>query len=122
MHAYIHYLHIFSISLFTFYILIDRAYIRNFVVKDTRERFYLKARVPLVINILMIIITGIFLLMDVVFSIIIFLKVLFAIVLFYVFFNCPFYMKKQTCERRKFMYRFGVLILLVLTIVMGFYI
>ena len=122
MHAYIHYLHIFSIILFTFYIIVDRVYIRNFVTKETREIFYLKARLPLVLNTLIIILSGVFLLINVVFSIIIFFKVVFAIALFYGFFNCPFYMKKQTCEIRKFMYRFGVLILLVLTIVMGVYI
>ena len=108
--------------MFTLYIMIDRAYIRNFVAKDTRERFYLKARLPLILNAIMIIVTGIILALNMVFSVIILFKVIFAIALFYGFFNCPFYMKKQTCEIRKFMYRFGVLILLVLTIVVGIYI
>jgi len=116
------YLHVLFISIFTIYILIDRIYIRNFVNKINRENFYKKFRFYLLFDSILILISGVYLLFKVPLTAIIHVKILTASLLFYGFFNCPFYMRKQKCEIRKFMYRFGVLILLLVCITLGLYI
>lgn len=122
MNLYILWTHIIFASIFTIYIMVDRLYIRNFIQKDEREFFYKKSRIPLVLNSFLVIITGIYLVYLSSFTVYLFFKIFFAILLLYGFFNCPFYMKKEECEIKKFMYRFGVLILLFLTIGFGVYI
>ncbi len=121
MNLYILWTHIIFASIFTIYIMVDRLYIRNFIQKDEREFFYKKSRIPLVLNSFLVIITGIYLVYLSSFTVYLFFKIFFAILLLYGFFNCPFYMKKEECEIKKFMYRFGVLILLFLTIGFGVY-
>ena len=121
MHLNIIYLHLCFASLFTLYILLDRIYIRNFLEQEKRENFYKKSKYPLLVIAFIIVISGIYLLFDISFTFFIYIKILVASLLLYGFFNCPFYMKNQTCEIRKFMYRFGVVILLFLTILIGFY-
>ena len=122
MYLNILYLHVFFATFFTIYILIDRIYIRNFIEQNQRESFYKKSRIPLLFISAVIVSSGIYLLIDIKFSFLVSIKVITALLLLYGFFNCPFYMKKQTCEIRKFMYRFGVVILLFLTIIIGVYI
>ena len=122
MYLNIVYIHVFFAVLFTVYILFDRVYIRNFVEKHSREFIYKKSRVPLLLIALFIVVSGIYLLINSSLSFLVWIKVITAVFLLYGFFNCPFYMKKQTCEIRKFMYRFGVVILLFLTIGIGIYI
>lgn len=122
MYLNILYLHIIFASIFTIYILIDRIYIRNFIVKDKRETFYKNSRVYLLLIALILLLSGFYLLLNITFTLFVFFKVLSALFLLYGFFNCPFYMKKQNCEIRKFMYRFGVLIMLIITVLLGVYI
>ena len=122
MHLLITYIHIIFVIFFTSYILIDRIYIRNFTEKTNRETFYKKSRLPLLINSLIITCSGLYLLLHTDFNIIVLFKIIAALLLFYGFFNCPFFMKKEECEIRRFMYRFGVVILLIITIVLGLYI
>ena len=122
MYLNILYLHAFFATFFATYILIDRIYIRNFIQQNQRESFYKKSRIPLLFISVVIVSSGIYLLIDIKFSFLVSIKVITALLLLYGFFNCPFYMKKQTCEIRKFMYRFGVVILLFLTIIIGVYI
>lgn len=122
MHLIIIYLHVSFVVLFTLYILTDRIYIRNFLEQKRREIFYRKSKYPLVILSLIIVGSGIYLLVDINFTFLVYLKIITASLLLYGFFNCPFYMKNQTCETRRFMYRFGVVILLFVTILMGVYV
>jgi len=122
MYVYVLNLHLFAISFFVIYIIFDRIYIRNFVYKSYREVFYTKVSIPIIINSLNIIISGVYLLFDIEITLLVYTKIIVVVFLFYGFFNCPFYMKKQTCKIRKFMYRFGVLILMIVSILLGLYI
>ena len=114
--------HTFSVVIFTLYIIIDRVYIRQFIKKNSRELIYKNLKIPLIVNILVIIITGSYLFFYINPTVLIYIKITTAIFLIYGFLNCPFYMKKESCEIRKFMYRFGVVILLMITITLGLYI
>jgi len=122
MYLYILWFHITFSSIFAIYIIIDRVYIRNFVEKEKREVIYKRSRLLLLLDACFIVISGIYLVLKIDFTLLVVLKISTAFLLLYGFFNCPFYMKKQECEIRKFMYRFGVLILLVSTILLGIYI
>lgn len=115
-------IHAIFASIFALYIIIDRAYIRNFVQKEKRERFYSKSKFVLIFISLITVFSGIYLVYKLEFDFIILLKIILASLLLYGFFNCPFYMKRQECKTRQFMYRFGVLILLFFTIFVGIYI
>lgn len=121
MYLSIVYLHVCFAILFSLFILFDRIYIRNFLQQKRREVFYKKSKYPLLIISIIIVFSGIYLLFNISFSFLVYAKVITATLLLYGFFNCPFYMKNQTCEIRKFMYRFGVVILLFLTILIGIY-
>jgi len=120
MYLNILYLHSATIIIFSLYILTDRIYIRNFVEKVKRETFYKKSRLALILNTFLMVLSGFYMLFFVTLTPFVVLKIITALLLLYGFFNCPFYMKKEGCEIRKFMYRFGVLILLVVTIILGF--
>lgn len=119
MHLFTIYTHIIFVAIFTAYILIDRIYLRNFVEKTKRESFYRKSRLPLLVNSFMILCSGIYLLVYTDFNALVWLKIIAAILLLYGFFNCPFFMKNEDCEFKKFMYRFGIVILLIITIILG---
>ena len=122
MYLYCLFFHIFFVAIFSIYIFMDRLYVRTFFSKKSREFFYKKSKIPLIFISLIIVISGLILLIYSDYSNLLYLKLLTAISLLYGFFNCPFYMKKEGCEIRKFMYRFGVLILLIVTIILGLYI
>ncbi len=122
MYLVLVYFHVLFVTFFTVYILIDRIFVRNFFQKNKREQFYEKAKFPLLFNSLFISSTGLYLLFQTPLTVIICLKLFTVVFLFYGFLNCPFYMKKQKCKIRRFMYRFGVLILLLIGIILGIHI
>ena len=119
MNTLVYYLHILSIVIFSIYIITDRVYIRIFLDKKSRENFYKTSRIPLLTNSVIIVTSGTYLLFFIYFTPIIYIKIVAALLLLYGFFNCPFYMKQQECEIRRFMYRFGVVGLLIITIILG---
>jgi len=122
MTFYIHDIHLLFIALFSLYIFTDRLIIRTVIKQSSRTTFYKNSKIPMIFITCGIIISGLFLVFETNLSFLLLIKIISAILLFYGFFNCPFFMKQQECEIRKFMYRFGVLILLVITLILGFFI
>jgi len=105
--------------IFAIYILADRIYIRKYISKVNREKFYNFSKKPLLTVAMFLVLSGSFLLFYIDLNFFIILKIFFAFSLFVMFFNCPNYMKKQKDEKNKMVYRFFVeslLVLIILTI------
>ena len=122
MYIIILYFHIISVTIFSLYIFIDRTIIRTFIKQNIREIFYKNSKIPMIFTSGIIIMSGLLLIFHSNMNILLFVKIICGITLIYAFFNCPFFMKKEECEVKKFMYRFGVVILLIITIGLGLYI
>lgn len=106
---------------FVIYILVDRVYIRNFVKEKQREVFYKKVKWIMVFICVDLVISGAILLwkFD---TFLHYLKAFLALSLILSFFYCPFYMKKQCSSFKRFMYRYFVVILTVIVVILGLYI
>lgn len=115
-------LHRLFILLFTLYILIDRLYIRNFIKEKNRKDFYNISKAPMLFISFIIISSGIALLFYSNIIAMLIVKVILAICLIFAFFYCPFYMKEESSNIKKVMYRYFVVVLLVCTLSLGFYI
>lgn len=120
MHTIIKNIHLICALLFALYILLDRIYIRNFMLKNQRENFYSFIKYPMLILSVLLLFSGVFLLFYYPMSWLLMLKVLSAVLLLFGFFYCPKYMKKTACLKEQILYRFGVVILLVLTLILGY--
>ena len=114
-------LHFIFASIFLLYIFIDRSYIRVFIEEKNREKFYKRVKLPMLFLCLVLLFTGTFLVIKF-FSIIVVLKAIIAVILIISFFYCPFYMKKEESVFKRFMYRYWVVFLTVLTFFLGLYI
>lgn len=112
-------IHLICAILFALYIAIDRLYIRKFVHKNSRERFYSKSKYPMLILSLFLLISGGVLLSQFSFSWLLLAKVLSALLLLFGFFYCPKFMKKDVSKFKQMFYRFGVVALLALTLHLG---
>jgi len=80
------------------------------------------SKIPMLITTGFIVLSGIQLSFSFDIHLLLFIKIICASLLIYGFFNCPFFMKEEECEIRRFMYRFGIVILLIITILLGLYI
>ena len=114
-------LHLIFASIFLLYIFVDRAYIRNFLEEKKRDKFYKKIKLPMLFLCFVLLSTGTFLVIKF-FSVMAVLKAMTAVILIISFFYCPFYMKKEESSFKRFMYRYWVVFLTVLTFFLGLYI
>jgi len=121
MNNYIISIHSIFALLFTLYIILDRAYIRVFINEEKREAFYKKVKFPMLFICTILFLSGIYLVINF-FSNLIIIKAVLATILIVSFFYCPIFMKKQCSPWKRFMYRYWIVLLTLLTVVLGLYI
>lgn len=109
-------IHLLGAILFALYILIDRAYVRIFVEKNSREKFYKRVKYPMLFISVCLLVSGAVLVSYSVWSWLLFAKLLSAFLLLFGFFFCPVYMKKNSSIVKQMMYRWGVVGLLITTL------
>lgn len=114
-------LHLICAHLFVFYILIDRIYVRNFILPNNRAPFYAWVKWPMAVLSLTLFFTGSLVLYEH-FSSLVVLKAGIAVCLLGAFFYCPLYMKNECSMIKRMMYRYLVVILCAVTYGFGWYI
>lgn len=111
--------HFICALLFALYIMVDRVYIRIFLEKTKREKIYKFIKIPMLLLAFFLVLSGLFLLFNYTITFLLVLKVVFALLLLFGFFFCPFYMKKASCNWQQVLYRWGVVVLLIITFTLG---
>lgn len=107
--------------LFFCYIIIDRLYIRIFIKEENRKVFYANSKIPLLFISFLLFLSGIYLSFNVYITLIVIIKIASALFLISAFFYCPYFMKKNCNKIQRFLYRYLVVVLLIVTIGLGLY-
>ncbi|MCV6608495.1 MAG: hypothetical protein OIF32_09790 [Campylobacterales bacterium] len=112
-------LHQIFATIFGGFILIDRFVIRKFLEKEKREKIYTKVKYLLLFCVVVLIFTGGYLSYQIGLYPIIVIKGFIACLVIFMFFNCPYFMKRAKCETCKKIYRSLVTLFLLVVVFLG---
>ena len=106
-------------GIFGFFILIDRFFLRAFLEKEKREKIYNVSKKFFIFISSLIFISGGLLFLEYQIEVLILAKGFLGVLLIFMFFYCPYFMKKAKCEDCKKIYRSLVTLILMLVVFLG---